>query len=168
MNIRAEKKADIDGIWQVNADAFATTEEAELVNALRDSGVPYISLIYEKNSKLVGHILFTAVELVADTSGLKLMGLAPMAVSPKLQRSGIGTSLIKSGIQQCIDHGYDAIVVLGHPNYYPKFGFVPSVQYAITTEYDVAEDVFMALEIKAGALTGKKGTIKYHPVFGSV
>ena len=168
MSIRAEKKADIDGIWQINAEAFETKEEADLVNALRDSGVSYISLVYEKNNELVGHILFTPVELVGDTSDLKLMGLAPMAVSPKLQNKGIGSSLIKAGIQQCINDGYDAIIVLGHPDYYPKFGFVPSVKYGIKTEYEVPEDVFMVLEVKENSLKGKKGTIKYHEAFGSV
>jgi len=168
MSIRAEKKTDINHIWQINAEAFETKEEADLVNTLRDSGVPSISLVYEQNNELLGHILFTKVELVGDTSGLKLAGLAPMAVSPKFQNSGIGSSLIKAGIQQCINDGYDAIIVLGHPDYYPKFGFVPSVKYGIKTEYDVPENVFMVLEIKENVLKGKQGTIKYHEAFGSV
>ena len=167
MSIRAEKEADVDAIWKINAEAFDTKEEADLVNALRDSGVSHISLVYEKNNELLGHILFTPVELIGDTSDLKLMGLAPMAVSPKLQNKGIGASLIKAGIQQCINEGYDAIIVLGHPDYYPKFGFVPSVKYGIKTEYDVPEDVFLVLEIKENSLNGKKGTIKYHEAFGS-
>ncbi|MBL3527058.1 MAG: N-acetyltransferase [gamma proteobacterium endosymbiont of Lamellibrachia anaximandri] len=168
MSIRAEEKSDIDGIWKVNTEAFETKEEANIVNALRNSGVTNISLVYEKNNELGGHILFTPVELIGDTSGLKLMGLAPMAVIPNLQNKGIGSSLIKSGIQQCIDEGYGAVVVLGHQDYYPKFGFVPSVKYGIKSEYDVPDDVFMVLELKENALKGKQGTIKYHEAFGSV
>ena len=168
MSIRAEEKSDIDGIWKVNTEAFETSEEANIVNALRNSGVTHISLVYENNGGLAGHILFTPVELIGDTSGLKLMGLAPMAVTPSLQNKGIGSSLIKAGIQDCINDGYDAIVVLGHPDYYPKFGFVPSVKYGIKSEYDVPDDVFMVLELKENALKGKQGTMKYHEEFGSV
>jgi len=168
MNVRAEKKEDIVNVWKINAEAFQTIEEADLVNALRDSGTSYISLVYEKNEELVGHILFTPVKLIGEPSNLKLMGLAPMAVIPNLQNKGIGSSLIKAGIQQCINDGYDAVFVLGHPDYYPKFGFVPSVKYGIKSEYDVPDNVFMALELKEGVLNEAQGTIKYHEAFGSV
>ena len=168
MSIRAEKKTDIKNIWQINAKAFEGEEEANLVNALRNSGTPYISLVYEKNNNLSGHIFFTPVELVGDTTNLRLIGLAPMAVNPKMQNKGIGSSLIKAGIKQCLNEGYDAIVVLGHPNYYPKFGFIPSVKYGIKSEYDVPENVFMILELRENALKEKTGTIKYHAAFNSV
>ena len=84
-----------------------------------------------------------------------------------MQNKGIGSLLVKAGIQQCISEGYDVIVVLGHPNYYPKFGFVPSVNYGIKSEYEVPEDVFMVLELKENALKGKQGTVKYHEAFSS-
>ena len=168
MSIRAENKTDINNIWQINAEAFEGEEEANLINALRNSDTSYISLVYEENNKLVGHIFFTPVELVDDTSNLRLIGLAPMAVSPKMQNKGIGSSLIKAGIKQCLNEGYDAIIVLGHPNYYPKFGFIPSVKYGIKSEYEVPEDVFMILELKENALKGKTGTIKYHEAFNNV
>ena len=122
MNIRTEKTTDIDKIWNINVEAFKTEAEANLVDALRDSGTPYISLVAEEDHELVGHILFTPVELVGDASGLRVMGLAPMAVVPKFQNRGIGSLLVKTGIQQCISEGCDAIVVLGHPEYYPRFG----------------------------------------------
>ena len=168
MSIRAEKSADLDGISKINIEAFDTKEEVTIVNALRSSGVTNISLVYEKNNELVGHILFTPVELIGDKSSLKLMGLAPMAVIPKFQNKGVGSSLIKEGIQQCIDNGYDAIIVLGHPDYYPKFGFVPSIKYGIKSEYDVPDEVFMALELKENILKGKHGIIKYHDAFNCV
>ena len=168
MNIRKEKDSDKEKIWKVNAEAFESEAEANLVNALRDSGISFISLVAEEDEGIIGHILFTPVELIGDAAGLKLMGLAPMAVLPKLQRKGIGSQLVKTGIENCATQGYDAIVVLGHPEYYPKFGFVSSVKYGIKSEYDVPDETFMVLELKESSLRNKNGIIKYHAAFGSV
>ncbi len=168
MGIRKEQPGDIEGIWKVNAEAFETEAEANLVNALRNSGVRYISLVYEENKTLLGHIFFTPVDLIGDASGILIMGLAPMAVIPARQKTGIGSALVKAGIQECLSEGYDALVVLGHPEYYPKFGFVPSVQYGIKSEFNVPDNVFMVLELKKDSLKGKRGKVKYHRVFGSL
>ena len=168
INIRKEKDSDKENIWKVNAGAFETEAEANLVNALRDSGIHFISLVAEQDEKIVGHILFTPVEFLGDNSGLKLMGLAPMAVLPKYQKKGIGKQLVNKGIENCITQGYDAIVVLGHPEYYPKFGFTPSVKYGIKSEYDVPDEVSMVLELRENSLKGKSGIIKYHGAFGSL
>lgn len=168
MTIRNEKPGDIDKIWHIHVKAFGTAVEADLVNTLRDSGIPCISLVYEQNSQPVGHIMFTPVELTGDTSGLKLMGLAPMAVIPRYQNSGIGSSLVEAGIERCKAEGYDAIAVLGHPEFYSRFGFVPSVEYRITSGYDVPPGVFMILELAENALVGKHGTIKYHNAFAGL
>ncbi|MDH3329100.1 MAG: N-acetyltransferase [Desulfobulbaceae bacterium] len=168
MVIRNEKPGDIDKIWHINVEAFGTAVEADLVNTLRDSGSPYISLVYEQNSQPVGHIMFTPVELTGDTSGLRLMGLAPMSVIPRYQNSGIGSSLVDTGIELCKAEGYDAIVVLGRPEFYSRFGFVPSVRYGIKSEYDVPPAVFMILELKENGLIGKHGTIKFHDSFAGI
>ncbi len=168
MTIRIEKTTDIQQIWQINTEAFERKGEADLINTLRESDTPYISLIYEENNKFLGHIFFTPVELAGDTSGLDIMGLGPMAVVPEMQYKGIGSLLVKAGIEQCRDNGYDAIIVLGHAAFYPKFGFVPSVNYGIKSEFDVPEDVFMVLELKKNILKGKQGIIKYHEAFSSV
>lgn len=168
MNIRKEKESDKEKIWKVNAEAFKTEAEANLVNALREGGISLISLVAEEGEEIVGHIFFSPVELIGDDSGLKLMGLAPMAILPKFQRQGIGSQLVKTGIENCSAQGYDAVVVLGHPEYYPRFGFVPSVKFGIKSEYDVPDEVFMILELKEGSLEGKNGIIKYHPAFGNI
>lgn len=168
MNIRKEEDSDKEKIWKVNAEAFETEAEANLVNVLRDSGIPIISLVAEEDEEIVGHILFTPVELIDDDSGLKLIGLAPMAVLTELQKKGIGSQLVKTGIENCSTQGYDAVVVLGHPEYYPKFGFVPSVKYGIKSEYDAPDEAFMVLELKESSLKDKNGIIKYHAAFGSV
>lgn len=167
MNIREEQASDIDGIWQVNTDAFQSRSEADLVNRLRNSGCTYISLVAETDNKIVGHILFTPVELTGDENTAKIMGLAPMAVSSDYQNKGIGTQLVIAGLDHCRSLGYDAIVVLGHPGYYPKFGFKPSAGYGIRSEYDVADDIFMVLELAPGSLKGHHGVIKYHEAFNS-
>ena len=91
-----------------------------------------------------------------------------MAVLPKYQRTGIGSKLVKTGIQRCMSEGYEAVVVLGHPDYYPKFGFVPSVRYGIKSEYQVPDEAFMILELKKDVLKGKQGTIKYQKVFRNI
>ena len=109
MNIRKEKDSDIENIWKVNAEAFETEAEANLVNTLRDSEIPYISLVAEEGEEIVGHIFFTPVELIGDDSGLKLMGLAPMAVVNRLQKKGIGSQLVKAGLEHCLAQGYDAV-----------------------------------------------------------
>lgn len=168
MIIREEKITDKEYIWKVNQEAFNGVEEANLVNALRDSGCPQISLVAEIDHEVVGHILFTPVTLSENHGDLKLIGLAPMAVLNRYQRKGIGTELVKAGLQRCKEQGYDAVVVLGHPTYYPRFGFVPAKQFGIRSEYDVPNDVFMILELTPGSLSGQHGTIHYHEAFSNV
>lgn len=168
MNIRLEQTSDIEQIWAVNVDAFTTDVEANLVNTLRDSGCPFVSLVAEEDNQIVGHILFTPVELSGDGSRLKLMGLAPMAVSSKHQKKGIGAQLVNEGLEQCRQLDVDAVVVLGHPDYYPKFGFIPSVEFGIKPELDVPEEVFMVQELKKGCLDGRKGMVKFHEAFAGV
>ena len=111
--------------------------------------------------------MFSAVKLSGHPE-LKLMGLAPMAVAPEHQRKGFGSALVKTGLEQCRQLNYTGVVVLGHPRYYPGFGFSPASGFGIKSAYEVADEVFMAVELYAGALSGKSGTVSYHPVFNSV
>ncbi|MFW2374435.1 MAG: GNAT family N-acetyltransferase [Gammaproteobacteria bacterium] len=165
MNIRSELAEDKEAIYQINTQAFETDDEARLVNALRDSGCEYICLVAEIDDKVVAYILFTAVSLSGNQSGLRLLGLAPMAVLPEYQNQGIGSALVRSGLEQCKTMAYHAVVVLGHANYYPRFGFVPSDEYGIQSEYDVPREVFMIQELIPGCLNGKQGVIQYHEAF---
>jgi putative acetyltransferase len=168
MNIRDENISDKEDIWALESEVFETAAEANLVNALRNSGCEFISLVAETENKIVGHILFTPVELTGCDNRLKIMGLAPMAVMSQYQNGGVGSSLIKAGLERCRSSGYDAVVVLGYPNYYTKFGFVPSIKYRIRSEYDVPAEVFMILELVPNALKNQHGIIKYHKAFDNV
>ena len=168
MNIREEQPSDIEKIWEVNVDAFETKAEADLVNSLRDGGCAFVSLVAEAETRVVGHILFTPVELSGNKSKLKIVGLGPMSVLSQHQNKGIGSKLVEAGLEHCKSLGYDAVVVLGHPRYYPKFGFVPSVKYGINSEYDVPDEVFMILELVPGSLMHHEGVIKYHEAFDSI
>lgn len=168
MIIRAEKRADYQNIRTVNIKAFGSSSEADIVDRIRLEDIEFISLVAERDGKIVGHILFSPVTLEGYESELKLMGLGPMAVLPESQNKGIGSKLVSAGLKVCGNKSCDAVVVLGHPNYYPRFGFRPSIEYGIICEYDVPDDTFMVKELNPGVLKGKKGTIKYHPLFNEL
>ena len=165
MIIRPEKPEDHEGIRDINMKAFETEAEANLVEALRKSGVHLISLVAEEKGTLVGHILFSPVSLEGNPGAPPMAGLAPMAVLPERQRQGIGSRLIKEGLEYCSRAGYAAVVVLGHPDYYSRFGFVPSITFNLRSAYDVPEEVFMINVLLDSALNGLSGTVKYHQAF---
>ena len=167
MNIRPETEKDKTAIQGINQSAFETCAEATLVDTLREQCHPVISLIAEEDREVVGHIMFSPVTL-NGSSDLKIMGLAPMAVLPKYQQKGIGSALVQTGLDGCKKLGFGAVVVLGHPKYYPKFGFIPAARFGIDCEYDVPEEAFMVLELESNYLTGAKGKIKYHSGFNNV
>jgi putative acetyltransferase len=167
MQIRPEEPKDSSNVYTVNESAFDTPAEANLVEALRREAHPIISLVAEDEETIVGHVMFSPVTLIGHPD-LKIMGLGPVAVVPERQRMGIGTILIKTGMEKCKELGFGAIVVLGYPEYYPRFGFIPSVRYGIRSEYNVPEDVFMVTEFQPDYLQGSTGIIQYHPSFNDV
>jgi len=167
MPIRAERDNDRDAVHAVNVSAFETPSEANLVDTLREQAQPVVSIVAEENGKVVGHIMFSAVSL-SGYPDLKMMGLAPMAVVPEHQRQGIGSALVRAGLEQCRQLGSTAVVVLGHPGYYPRFGFSPSSRFGIDSEYEVPEEVFMAIELQPEALSATTGRVKYHAAFSNL
>jgi putative acetyltransferase len=167
MHIRPEADADRPAIYSVNKAAFETSAEANLVDTLRAKAGQLISLVAEIDEQIVGHIFFSAVSLT-ERPELSLMGLGPMAVLPKHQRQGVGSALVREGLKRCKQQGYEAVVVVGHPEYYPRFGFVPASRYGIRCEYDVPDDVFMIVELVAGTLWGASGLIRYDEAFDNV
>jgi len=165
LTIRPERDGDAEAIRAVTAAAFPSADEANLVDALRHQRAAVVSLVAAAEGKVVGHILVSPVTL--DGGHVGILGLAPMAVCPDRQRQGIGSELVRAGLDASRDQGAAAVVVVGHPAFYPRFGFIPASRFALRCEYDVADDVFMALELSPGALrTG--GFIRYHPAFAAL
>ncbi len=167
MLIRLEEPKDFAEVHTVNAVAFETPAEANLVEVLRKEADPIVSLVAEEGGVITGHIMFSPVSLTGHES-LKIMGLGPMAVIPAQQRKGIGSILVKAGLERCKGLGYGAAIVSGHIGFYPRFGFTPSVRYGIGCEYEVPEEAFMVMELHPGYLKGAYGIIRYHPAFNKV
>lgn len=167
MIIRPELKSDFSSIYDLVAAAFGQQGESKLIDLLRETAKPFISLVAELDQNIVGHILFTPVTLTGHPD-LKIMGLAPLAVTPEHQKQGIGTALMNAGIVECEKIGAGTIVVLGHPEYYTRFGFETSIKYNIGCEYPVPPEAFMIRELTPGFLAGKSGTIQYHKAFKSL
>ena len=165
--IRMETEADRIAVRQVNEEAFGRVNEAELVEALRKNARPQISLVAELDGQIVGHIFFSPVRIEEGASAFTALGLAPMAVLPELQNKSIGSQLVRRGLDECRNMGHDVVVVLGHPEYYPRFGFVPAKTKGLKCEYEVPDDVFMVAELRDGALAGRRGVVKYRPEFSN-
>ena len=167
MHIRQERPSDAPAIRLVHEAAFPTSAEADLVDSLRRGATPLISLVAEEGATIAGHILFSPVTL-PEGPGLRMMGLAPLAVVPTLQNRGFGSALVREGLRECLKTGVDAVVVVGHAHYYPRFGFVPGVRVGLRCEYDVPDDVFMVAELGPDVLSGVSGTVRYHPAFATI
>ncbi len=160
--IREEKPADIAAIYRVNASAFPTPAEAELVDALRRNEGLTLSLVAVEGETLIGHIAFSPVTLTgADGAVRDGMGLAPMAVLPAHQRTGVGMKLVAEGLQRLRTAGHRFCVVLGHPAYYPRAGFVRASTFGIRWEQPVPDEVFMVQELVPCSLKGVSGVIRY-------
>lgn len=164
MSIREELPIDHGAVFGIHAAAFDTDAEARLVDALRKRAHPLVSLVAAIDHEVVGHILFSPVRIREHSTGL-IMGLAPMAVSPALQRRGIGSQLVVAGIERCRELGAIGIVVLGHPEFYPRFGFSPAHERGLRCVYEAPAEAFIALETIEGGLSGVSGTIVYHDAF---
>ncbi len=167
MEIRAERPEDVGAIRKIHVAAFGQESEADLVDQLRGVAST-LSFVAVESGQVVGHIFFSPVNLEGESdTDLPMLGLAPLAVLPDYQRQGIGSLLIQHGLQECDRLGFKAIVVLGHPTYYPRFGFTPAKQKGLTCEFSVPDEAFMVLELESGALDRYTGTVKYRPAFNT-
>lgn len=155
--------ADDAAIAEINDLAFDGPAEARLVAALRNSGDAAIELVATDATAIVGHILFSVLDVTVDGHPIRALALAPMAVHPDKQRTGIGGALIRAGLDQARRDGWEAVVVLGHPAYYPRFGFTPALARHLVAPF--SGDAFMALALREGALDGRAGRVVYPPAF---
>jgi len=166
--IRRERPSETSAVRRVNEQAFGQRAEADLVDALRQRDEFLISLVAIEDEQVVGHILFSPVTVQSDRASWSAMGLGPMAVLPQHQGKGIGSQLVEVGLEECRKTGHEVVVVLGHPEFYPRFGFEPSKPLGIRWEKEVPEEVFMVTELREGALAGRRGVVKYLPEFDGV
>jgi putative acetyltransferase len=167
MKIRAEQPDDIDSVHQVNVRAFGRESEANLVARLRGSAST-LSLVAIELHQVVGHIFFSPVTIDGSGHDGLILGLAPIAVMPEYQKRGIGSLLIRQGLEECAQFGTEAIVVLGAPDYYRRFGFMTAKEQSLKCEYDVPDEAFMVLELVQGALQNCAGIVRYRPEFSMV
>ena len=162
--VRAETEADHQSVAEVNRLAFGgRDDEARLVEALRQGGYARVSLVAEIGGRVIGHVLFSDLPIVTSEGTVSALALAPMAVVPEFQRRGIGSALVRAGLDQCRSAGHRIVVVLGHPPFYPRFGF--SASLARTLEAPYSGNAFMAAELVPGALAGISGRVAYPPPF---
>ncbi len=170
VTIRPERSEDYPSIDEVNRLAFGQENEARLVRALRDhEGFdPALSLVAVGDGDVVGHILFSPVTIATAEGPVSALALAPMAVRPEVQNQGIGSRLVREGLEVCRERGHAIVVVVGHPNYYPRFGFTPARARGLEAPFQVPDDAFLVLELIPGALDGVAGIIEYPPAFGEV
>lgn len=166
--IRAETSADYAAIHRVNELAFERPAEADLVDRLRADNAVTLSLVALEDSQVVGHVLFSPVTVKSEHGEWSAIGLGPVAVLPSHQRRGLGAQLIRAGLDNLRAAGHGVVIVLGHPTYYPRFGFRPTRGYNIRWEQDVPDEVFMLVELQPGAVAGRAGIVHYHPAFNGV
>jgi len=164
MEVRKEKPEDGPAVRRVHEQAFGGSGEANLVEMLREANKTPISLVATCDEQVVGHILFSPVTIAFAPPGFKTIGLAPVGVLPEFQGRGIGSLLVREGLQECRKGGYAIVVVLGSPAYYSRFGFSRAADYGLGNEYG-ADEHFMAMELRQGALAEVSGTVKYQPEF---
>lgn len=163
--IRPETSDDVDAIREVNRLAFGGDDEARLVDLLRSSGDVLVSLVAVAENRVIGDILFSP--LVIETPEGEILGaaLAPLAVTPEWQRRGVGSALVRAGLEECRRQEFGAVIVLGHPEYYPRFGFSPDLARALRSPFGEQGDAWMALELVPGSLSTVSGLVRYADAF---
>jgi putative acetyltransferase len=163
--IRAETVADYSGVRKVIRLAFGRDEEASLVDALRAEGAVRSSFVAEIDGRIVGHLLFSELLIAGESVTVPALALAPLAVLPEYQRRGIGTRLTRHGLEACQKQGRRIVVVLGHPDFYRRFGFSSKLAACLDSAFS-GKPSFMATELAEGALEGVSGKVQYPAAFG--
>ena len=165
--IRPETEHDHDAVRQVNQLAFGQKAEARLVDALRAGGFAPVSLVAEINGQVVGHIMFSDLPIITPAGSVAALALAPMAVLPEFQRQGIGSALVRRGLEACKEQGHRIVIVLGHPDFYPRFGFTSKLAERLQSPYGGGSS-HMTVELVHGALDGVVGKVVYSLPFSEL
>lgn len=166
--IRPEEPADFADVCEVVEDAFGSAAEARLVDALRELADDTLSLVATQEDRVIGHVFFSPVQVRGPEHNSSAFALAPLAVTPNQQKSGIGQALVRSGLSQCADLGEFVVFVLGHVDYYPRFGFRPATPKGLYYRRPGDNPSFMVIELADGALAGRSGEVVYAEPFSEV
>jgi len=167
IEIRPENPDDYAGIKLVCDLAFARPNEGEMVSALRKNPrfMKKLSLVALAGGTIVGHILLFPIDIVTPDGPVPSLSLAPLGVRPEHQNMGIGGKLVEAGIEASRSEGFASVILVGHPDYYPRFGFQPAVEWGIRPLFDAPREAFMALELQDGSLQGISGVVATPPEY---
>lgn len=164
IEIREEGPDDVAAVRALNRRAFGQDLEGDIVDALRSNGASVLSLVATRNGQVVGHILYSPVSVGGDVTGA---ALGPMSVLPEHQRQGIGSQLVETGNRRLKEAGCPFILLVGHPDFYPRFGFTPASSHGIVCEWEVPDDAFLLLVLDEARMRGVSGLARYRPEFSS-
>jgi putative acetyltransferase len=166
IRVRPGRDGDLPAILSVHRAAFETGAEATLVERLLAEGDAVVSLVAIENAVVVGHVLLSRVVVRSEAGEAPALSLAPVAVRPEAQRRGIGSRLVEESLAAAHAAGWGVVFVLGHPDYYPRFGFVPASGFGIRASWpDIPDEAWMVAELEPGALTGLRGTVIHSAAF---
>ncbi|HSO56823.1 MAG TPA: N-acetyltransferase [Paenisporosarcina sp.] len=169
MLIRTETKDDYKHVFNLNYLVFKNRDdEAKLVERIRFSNcfIRELSLVAMEQGEIVGHVLLSKAKIIRENGEKEVLVLSPVAVNPSVQKQGIGSNLIEEGLRRAKDLGYGLVLLMGHPTYYPKFGFQPAKRHGIElTQFIVPDNVFMVCELIDGELQQTNGELRYPPAF---
>ena len=168
IEIRPFSPEDAGDVREVHLRAFdGSSQEPRIVELLHAADKAPVSLVAVLDGRVMAHVLFSPIDLGERGPSINTVALAPVGVLPEYQNRGIGSRLIRAGLETCGEAGYDAVVLLGEPGYYSRFGFERASDYGLGNEYGVDEP-FMVAPLKSGALDGASGTVRYQPEFREV
>jgi putative acetyltransferase len=168
LEIRAEQPGDLPAIHEVERLAFGRDGEANLVDTLRRAGGLPVSGVALREGAVVGHIAFSPATVESGDPAVQVLALGPLAVIPSLQRQGIGAALMHWGLAECRRQGHRLVFLLGHPEYYPRFGFQPAGRLGFECPFPAPPEVFMVAELQPGALRGCRGKLRHRPEFDAL
>lgn len=167
ITIRREEESDRQRVLDITKLAFESDVEPKLVERIRESDdfIPELSLVAVDDGALVGHLIFSAMTIQTDGEGIPALCLGPISVTPERQGQGVGATLIRHGLAECQRLGYHIIVLVGHAEYYPRFGFRPANERGLSIGIEAPPEAFMVYEGISGALDGVTGTVVFSPAF---
>lgn len=165
IRVRSEQPADGERVFSIQEAAFGRRDEAELVDALRASAAPQLSLVAESADRVVGHVFFSPVSIESGSEAPACAGLAPLAVHPSQQGRGVGSALVRAGLERCSELGWRAVFLVGNPAYYARFDFVLAASRGLYYESEKFDPVFQVIELEEGSLGGSRGWVRYHEAF---